>query len=127
MSSAYPQPTGLTPPHATVQQQPTYPVYTQPTADGRQMVYVRTPDGVVREPYPVPASSASALGSWLDYSNSSYLKGLLIGAGATLLVTSPAVQSAVVKGAVATWTAVVGGIEEIKERVRDAKAEKSMT
>jgi hypothetical protein len=74
----------------------------------------------------IPAST-NTLTSWFDYSNPSYVKGLLLGAGVTLLVTSPAVQSAVVKGAVTVWSAVVGGIEEVKERIRDAKAEKSMT
>jgi len=64
---------------------------------------------------------------WLDVTNPSFLTGLLVGTGATLMVTSPAVQNAVVKGAVAVWSAVVGGLEEIKERIRDATAEKSQS
>jgi hypothetical protein len=107
-------------------QQPANHAYYQTVYDG-QAPYVRTPDAAIRERSLTPAASTTpTLGSWFDYSNPSYIKGLLLGAGATLLVTSPAVQNAVIKGAVAAWSAVVGGMEEIKERIRDAKAEKSM-
>lgn len=107
-------------------QQPTGQTYYQTTPDG-QAVYVRTPDAAIRERSLIPTAQTSTLGSWFDYSNPSYIKGLLLGTGVTLLVTNPTVQNAVIKGTVAAWSAVVGGIEEIKEKVRDAKAEKSMT
>jgi hypothetical protein len=110
-------------------QQPTgqndYQTYYQ-TTPGGQAVYVRTPDAAIRERSLIPATPTSTLGSWFDYSNPSYIKGLVLGAGVTLLVTNQTVQSAVIKGTVAAWSAVVGGIEEIKEKVRDAKAEKSV-
>ncbi|BBO90529.1 YtxH domain-containing protein [Desulfosarcina ovata] len=122
MSSAYyTQPTPIYP----TAQQPVNYAYYQTAYDG-QAPYVRTPDAAIRERSLVPAAPTSALGSWFDYTNSSYIKGLLLGVGVTLLVTSPPVQNAVIKGTVAAWSAVVGGIEEVKERVRDAKAEKSM-
>jgi hypothetical protein len=123
MSNAYY--THPTPAYPTAQQ-PTNHAYYQTVYDG-QTPYVRTPDAAIRERSLVPAAPTSTLGSWFDYSNPSYIKGLLLGAGVTLLVTSPAVQNAVIKGSVAAWSAVVGGVEEIKERVRDAKAEKRMT
>jgi hypothetical protein len=111
-------------------QQPTgqnyYQTYYQATPDG-QAVYMRSPDAAIRERSLIPTAPTSTLGSWFDYSNPSYIKGLVLGAGVTLLVTNQTVQNAVIKGTVAAWTAVVGGIEEIKEKVRDAKAEKSMT
>ncbi|WP_319523042.1 hypothetical protein [uncultured Desulfosarcina sp.] len=103
-----------------------YQTYYQTTPDG-QAVYMRTPDAAIRERSLIPTTQTSTLGTWFDYSNPSYIKGLLLGAGVTLLVTNQTVQNAVIKGTVAAWSAVVGGIEEIKEKVRDAKAEKSMT
>ncbi len=102
-------------------QQPTNQAYYQTVYDG-QTPYVRTPDAAIQERSLVPTT----VSSWFDYSNPSYLKGLLVGAGVTLLVTNPTVQNAVIKGSVAAWAAVVGGIEEVKEKVRDARAEKSM-
>jgi hypothetical protein len=85
----------------------------------------RDPNAVhaAQELPPAPAASSS----WFGFTNPSFITGLLVGTGATLMVTSPAVQNAVVKGAVSVWSAVVGGIEEVKERIRDAKAEKSQT
>ncbi len=65
----------------------------------------------------------SILASWFDYKNNTYLKGLLIGAGVTLIATNPTVQKAVVKGSVALWNAIRGGVEEIKEKIEDVKAE----
>jgi hypothetical protein len=106
--------------------QPPAGTYYQTDAYG-QPVYLHDPDAAGRERAFVPAAPPSSLGSWFDYTNPSYIKGLLIGAGVTLLVTNPTVQAAVVKGAVSAWSVVVGGIEEIKERIRDARAEKSMT
>ena len=113
-----------TPGYSTAQQ-PANSAYNQTLYDG-QTPYVRTPDAAIRERSLVPAGPTSTLGSWFDYSNPSYVKGLLLGAGVTLLVASPTVQNAVIKGSVAAWTALVGGVEEIKERVRDANAEKRM-
>ena len=105
-------------------QQPVNQAYYQTVYDG-QTPYVRTPETAIQERSQV-VSTPSPVASWFDYSNPSYLKGLLLGAGVTLLVTNPTVQNAVIKGSVAAWAAVVGGIEEVKERVRDARAEKSM-
>lgn len=65
----------------------------------------------------------SILASWFDYKNNTYLKGLLIGAGVTLIATNPTVQKAVVKGSVALWNGIRGGVEELKEKIEDVKAE----
>ena len=74
--------------------------------------------------YQSAASSFSQnLSSWFDYKNRAYLKGLLIGAGVTLVATNPTVQKAVVKGAVAVWSGIQGSVEEIKEQIEDMKAE----
>ncbi len=71
------------------------------------------------------AQQPSAVQSWFNYRNPSYLKGLAVGAGLALVLTNPAVQKALVSGAVKLWTAVQGGVEEIKEHVQDIKAELS--
>ena len=100
--------------------------YYQTAYDGNR-TYMRNPDTAAREYASIPEPPVSYVASWFDYSNPSYVKGLLIGAGATLLISNPTVQTAVVRGAVSVWSTIVGGIEEIKERVRDARAEKSLT
>lgn len=75
-------------------------------------------------PAPHPASPGG-LASWYNFRHPDYLKGLLLGAGAALVLTNPAVQKAMVGGAVRLWAAVQGGIEEMKEQIEDVKAELS--
>lgn len=64
-------------------------------------------------------------GSWFEFSNSGYLKGFLIGAGATLVLTNPTVQKSMVRGTVKIWSLLQGGVEEVKEQFQDIKAEMS--
>ncbi len=52
-----------------------------------------------------------------------FLKGLLIGAAATYLLTNESVQRSVIKGTVKAWSLLQGGVEELKERFHDAEAE----
>jgi hypothetical protein len=52
-----------------------------------------------------------------------FMKGLLIGAAATYLLTNEQVQRTAIKGLVKAWSLLQGGIEEIKERFGDAEAE----
>ena len=67
----------------------------------------------------------TGLGSWFEFSNSCYLKGLFVGAGVTLLLTNPTVQKMLMRGIVKVWSTVQGGVEEVKEQFRDIKAEMS--
>lgn len=55
--------------------------------------------------------------------NDRFLKGLLVGAAAAYILTNESVQRTAIKGAVKAWTAVQGGLEEVKERFQDAEAE----
>lgn len=64
-----------------------------------------------------PAQPALGLGS------DRFVRGLLIGAAAAYLLTNEEVQRTVIKGAVKVWSSVQGGLEEAKERFRDAEAE----
>lgn len=74
---------------------------------------------------PAPYQSSWSQG-WLAFQDPGYLKGVLLGAGLTYLLTNPKVQRALVKGAVTAWSAVQGGVEEVKEQIQDIKAEMSM-
>lgn len=69
------------------------------------------------------AYPARASAPFFNFSNDRFLKGLLIGAAATYLVTNESVQRTLIKGAVRTWSMLQGGVEEIKERFHDAEAE----
>jgi hypothetical protein len=70
--------------------------------------------------YPQQAQQQS---SFLNFSNDRFLKGLLIGAAATYLLTNESVQRTAIKGVVQVWSALQSGIEEAKERFHDAEAE----
>ncbi|PIE58675.1 MAG: hypothetical protein CSA33_01875 [Desulfobulbus propionicus] len=84
-------------PHATYTQQPvsTPPVY--------------------------PAPSTSLLG--INVQDTQFWKGALIGAAVTLLLTNESVQKGVVKTVSKVTAAAQCGIEEMKEKFEDAKAE----
>ena len=69
------------------------------------------------------AYAQSNSSSLLGFTNDRFLKGLLIGAAATYLLTNENVQRSTIRGAVKAWSLVQGGVEEMKERFRDAEAE----
>lgn len=73
---------------------------------------------------PVPATPWTQ--GWFAVTDPGYIKGLLLGAAVTYLLTNPKVQRAMVKGAVTLWTSVQGSVEEVKEQIQDIKAEMSM-
>lgn len=52
-----------------------------------------------------------------------FLKGMLVGAGVSFLLTNEAVQKNLIRTAVRLWSVAQGGVEEVKERFRDAEAE----
>ncbi len=70
-----------------------------------------------------PVQQAQQSGSWFNFSNDRFIKGLLIGAAATYLLTNESVQRTAIKGVVKSWSLVQGAVEEIKERFHDAEAE----
>lgn len=67
--------------------------------------------------------TAQPASSFFNFTNDRFLKGLLIGAAATYLLTNENVQRMAIKGAVKAWSMVQGGVEELKERFQDAEAE----
>ncbi len=84
--------------------------------------------------YPVTQTTAApveqvaekgTLKSWFDFTDKNYLKGLIAGAGIAVVLGHPKVRKAIISGAVSTWDAVTCGFEELKEQVKDVRAEKS--
>ncbi|MFD2249106.1 hypothetical protein FHS82_002863 [Pseudochelatococcus lubricantis] len=73
-------------------------------------------------PFPGGAGSAGA-NLHAHPGADSFVKGLLIGAGAAWLLTNEAAQRTIMRTAVQLWTAVQGGVEELKEKLHDAEAE----
>lgn len=99
-------------PQTVYVQQPYHTTQPQPTLQSTQAA----------APVPVNAApTTSFLG--LDVASSTFWKGALLGAGITLLVTSETVQKTVMKGITKMMTATSSGIEELKEKYEDAKAE----
>ncbi len=86
--------------------------------DGQYYRY--DPNGMAPAPY-----SDTGIASWFAFSDSCYLKGLLVGAGVTLILTNSTVQKAMVRGAVKVWSFFQGSMEEVKEQFRDVQAEMS--
>ena|GEM_PF-1198123 len=73
----------------------------------------------------VPQFANSADSQWLgmNFRDDQFWKGVLLGAAAALLVTNDTVQKAVMKGTASVWTAAQSGVEEVKEKFEDVKAE----
>jgi len=62
--------------------------------------------------------------SWTDsFTGDRFLKGLLIGAAATYLLTNEKAQKVIMKTGMKLFSTVAGGVEEMKEKILDAKAE----
>jgi len=74
---------------------------------------------------PAPAASPEPQEStgFLEPTNPAFIKGALVGAALAYLLTNEKVQQAGIKGAARAWQFMQGGIEEMKERFRDAEAE----
>lgn len=121
-------------PHAPHTSQGLYPAAQAPSGPGWHAAAPDPMAGGYPHPYaapygayPAPAyapQSLAARGSpFLGLTNERFLKGVLIGAAATYLLTNESVQRTAIKGAVKLWGLVQGGVEEIKERFHDAEAE----
>ncbi len=105
-------------------QYPQYPQY--PYAAGTGQYAQVDPSGYAAQSgYSAPAQTSWTQG-WFAVTDPGYIKGLLLGAAATYLLTNPKVQRAMVKGVVTLWTSVQGSVEEVKEQIQDIKAEMSM-
>jgi len=89
-----------------------------------QAVYQQPATQVYQQPVqaaPPAAPATSFLG--LDVQDSQFWKGALLGTAITLLVTNETVQKGVVKTMSKLTLAAQSGMEEMKEKFEDAKAE----
>jgi hypothetical protein len=59
----------------------------------------------------------------MNFRDDQFWKGVLLGAALALLVTSESVQKTLIKGTASVWTAAQSGVEEVKEKFEDIKAE----
>ena len=55
--------------------------------------------------------------------NGRFLTGAVVGGLVTYVLTNETVQKAMINGAAQVWMALKGGMEETRERFRDAEAE----
>jgi hypothetical protein len=73
--------------------------------------------------YPPAAMPAQAAPPTGMLTNPAFLKGAVIGGLAAYLLTNDQVQQALIRNSVKVWALFQGGVEEMKERFRDAEAE----
>lgn len=85
------------------------------------MVYQQPTAQVYQQTLPPADPNPSVLG--LDVQDSQLWKGILLGAAVALLVTNETVQKGVVKTVSKLTLAAQCGMEEMKEKFEDAKAE----
>lgn len=97
------------------------PYQWRPGAPGAQGGAFGTGRGAASAPGPGPRAQAPAPGGLLT--NPRFVRGALIGAAATWLLTNEQVQQAAIRALVRFQASVQGGFEELKERFRDAEAE----
>ena len=99
-----------------------YPAGAYPVPPAYGAYHSPPPGAMPTAAYP-GAAQAQQSSPFFNFSNDRFLKGLLIGAAVTYLVTNESVQRTAIKGAVKAWSFLQGGVEEIKERFQDAEAE----
>lgn len=92
------------------------PAYFSPAVGIHQPPDVRLP-----VPYQVPAGNPTFLG--LDFRHDQFWKGAILGAAVVFIVTNDTMQKALMTGMAKLWTTAQAGIEELKEKYQDVKAE----
>ena len=69
-----------------------------------------------------PHASTSSMPA-LGLLNNRFVMGMVVGGALTYVLTNEAIQRAAIRGIMQVWLNVQGGIEETKERFRDAESE----
>ena len=78
---------------------------------------------VPQQSYQVQAAPVGAGFLGMNFRDEQFWKGALLGAAVALLVTNETVQKSVIKGAAKVISAVQGGVQEVKEKFEDVRAE----
>lgn len=72
---------------------------------------------------PAAAQDAHAGTEGTGLLNNRFVMGMLVGGALTYVLTNEAIQRAAIRGIMQVWLSVQGGLEEAKERFRDAESE----
>ncbi len=94
------------------------PAYFSPAVGIRDVGDPRYP-----APYAAPDANPTFLG--MDFRHDQFWKGAILGAAVVFIVTNDTVQKALMSGVAKLWTTAQAGIEELKEKYQDVKAEMS--
>jgi len=94
------------------------PAYFSPAVGIHQPADARYP-----VPYQAPAANPTFLG--MDFRHDQFWKGAILGAAVVFIVTNDTVQKALMTGMAKLWTTAQAGVEELKEKYQDVKAEMS--
>ena len=78
---------------------------------------------VPQQSYQVQAAPYDTGFLGMNFRDQQFWKGALLGAAVALLVTNETVQKSVIKGAAKVVSAVQGGVQEVKEKFEDVRAE----
>jgi hypothetical protein len=103
------------------QPHPGYGAY--PAAHGSHAAAYGPPPGYYAQPAYASHHHDSGLGSFFNFRDERFIKGAITGAALTFLLTNDSVQKNGIKSLVKLWSLFQGGMEEIKERFKDAEAE----
>ena len=79
--------------------------------------------GYYAQPAYAPHHHDSGLASFFNFRDERFVKGAITGAALTFLLTNDSVQKNGIKSLVKLWSLFQSGMEEIKERFKDAEAE----
>lgn len=78
---------------------------------------------VPQQSFQVQAAPVGAGFLGMNFRDEQFWKGALLGAAVALLVTNETVQKSVIKGAAKVVGMVQGGVQEVKEKFEDVRAE----
>jgi len=94
------------------------PAYFSPAVGIRDVADPRYP-----APYAAPDANPTFLG--MDFRHDQFWKGAILGAAVVFILTNDTVQKALMSGVAKLWTTAQAGVEELKEKYQDVKAEMS--
>ena len=94
-----------------------------PGAHGYQAAAYGPHPGYYAQPAYAPHRHDSGLASFFNFRDERFVKGAITGAALTFLLTNDSVQKNGIKSLVKLWSLFQSGMEEIKERFKDAEAE----